>query len=105
MQQRNSDENINWYEYGRSQALKDMNKQKLLLSIIVTNKVKVYKVSKNEIPYSGIYIIPKSNLTLEQAKEILESSDFYEYIRDVGINVSGESYRITSKDINNYCFK
>ena len=104
LNQRNSDENINWYEYGRSQALKDMNKQKLLLSIIVTNKVKVYKLNKNEIPYSGIYIIPKSNLTLEQAKEILESSEFYEYIMDVGINVSGESYRITSKDISNYYF-
>ena len=36
---------------------------------------------------------------------ISKDSDFYEYIRDVGINVSGESYRITSKDINNYCFK
>lgn len=104
LNQRKSDKNIKWYEYGRSQALNDMNKKKLLISILVTGKVKVYKLSKETIPYSGIYIIPKKNLSLEEAKKILESEKFYNYIKSVGINASGDSYRITSKDISNYYF-
>lgn len=101
---RKSDKNIQWFEYGRSQALNDMNKPKLLLSIIVTGKIKSYILSKDTIPYSGIYIIPKKNMTLEMAKEILESKEFMDYIKSVGINASGDSYRITSKDISNYYF-
>ena len=29
---------------------------------------------------------------------------FLDYIKSVGINASGDSYRITSKDISNYYF-
>jgi len=101
---RKSDKNIQWFEYGRSQALGDMNKSKLLLSIIVTEKVKTYILDKDTIPYSGIYITPKKNVTLEMAKKILESKEFLDYIKSVGINASGDSYRITSKDISNYYF-
>lgn len=101
---RKNDKNIQWFEYGRSQALNDMNKTKLLLSIIVTNKVKVYLLSEDTIPYSGIYIIPKKDISLKTAKKILESNEFLEYIKSVGINASGNSYRITSKDISNYFF-
>lgn len=102
---RKSDKNIQWFEYGRSQALNDINRQKLLLSIVVTGRIKIYLLPKNTIPYSGIYIIPKKNLTLKDAKKILESDDFLCYIKSVGINASGESYRITSKDIGNYYFE
>ncbi len=104
LENRKSDKNIQWFEYGRSQALNDMNKPKLLLSIIVTGKVKTYILSEDIIPYSGIYIIPKRNITLDIAKKILESDNFLDYIKSVGINVSGDSYRITSKDISNYYF-
>ena len=61
-------------------------------------------LDKNIIPYSGIYIISKRSMTLEMAKKILESKQFLEYIKSVGINASGDSYRITSKDISNYYF-
>lgn len=101
---RKFDKNIQWFEYGRSQALNDMNKSKLLLSIIVTGKIKPYILSEDTIPYSGIYIIPKKDMTLDMAKDILESDEFLDYIKSVGINASGDSYRITSKDISNYYF-
>ncbi len=104
LSKRKSDLNNSWFEYGRSQALNDMQKSKLLISIVVTKKVKVYKLSKNMIPYSGIYIVPISDMSLNKAKKVLESKDFYKYIKSVGINASGDSFRITSKDINNYYF-
>ena len=64
-----------------------------------------YKLDKECIPYSGIYIVPTNNLPLSKAKEILESKDFYEYVKGIGINASGSSLRITAKDIENFEFK
>lgn len=101
---RNSDRSVNWFEYGRTQALTHLNQPKLLLSTIVTNEVKVYELSKECIPYSGIYIVPTNNLPLSKAKEILESEDFYNYVKNIGINASGSSLRISPKDVNNFMF-
>ena len=99
---RNSDQSSQWFEYGRSQALDNLNQRKLLMSFIVTNKVNVYEIDENTIPYSGIYIIPKSNLDLSIAKDILESEEFFDYIKKIGIHVSGTSLRITANDIKNF---
>ena len=102
--ERKSDTNAKWFEYGRSQAISQSNKRKLLLSTVITKEVKVYDVSNETIPYSGIYITSKEE-NLERAKEILKSDEFLEYVKGIGINASGESIRITSKDINNYRFE
>lgn len=104
LSERNSDNSSKWFEYGRSQALAHLNQPKLLLSTVVTKKVKVYELSRECIPYSGIYIIPKKDLPLTYAKEILESKSFFAYVNGIGINASGSSLRITSIDINNYEF-
>ena len=99
---RNSDQTSKWFEYGRSQALDNLNQKKLLLSFIVTNKVNIYELDKETIPYSGIYIISKSNLDLLVAKEILESKEFLDYVKKIGIYISGASLRITANDIKNF---
>jgi adenine-specific DNA-methyltransferase len=101
---RNSDKNVNWYEYGRTQALAHLNQEKLLTSTIVTKKVKVYELNKECIPYSGIYIVSKGDLKLNKAKKLLESESFYQYVKSIGINASGSSLRITARDINNFEF-
>ncbi|AWV31776.1 Eco57I restriction-modification methylase domain-containing protein [Paenibacillus odorifer] len=102
LKNRKADDKNEWFEYGRTQALAHLNQPKLLLSTIVTNEIKVYELSKESIPYSGIYIIAKKNLPLIKAKEILESESFYSYVRGIGINANGNSLRITASDINNY---
>ena len=101
---RKSDSSIEWFEYGRSQALAHLSQPKLLLSTVVTKEVNVYNLPIECIPYSGIYIVPKGKLSLELAKEILQSDIFYEYVLGIGINASGTSLRITAVDINNYKF-
>lgn len=100
--ERKSDKSIEWFEYGRTQALAHLNQPKLLMSTVVTKSVKVYSIDKESIPYSGIYIIPKSNVPLSKAKEILESEKFLDYVKGIGINASGSSLRITAVDINNF---
>lgn len=87
---RDSDKGIEWFEYGRSQALRNSNQRKLLLSTVITNKVRVKLLGVNNIPYSGIYITAIGDEPLEKAEEILKSDEFYEYVKRVGIHASRE---------------
>ena len=102
LKSRDSDKNAKWYEYGRSQALRHINRSKLLISTIITKTVKVYELDANVVPYSGIYIIPRENASLEDAKLILQTERFYNYLLTKGVKVSGDSIRISSKDVEEY---
>lgn len=107
LDERERDKNALWFEYGRSQALGGLNKKKLLISTIITDKVAVYELKKSCIPYAGMYIVPKDgnqSYALEDAKDILESDEFMKYVEHVGIHISGSSLRITSKDIEDFKF-
>lgn len=107
LSKRKADSKAIWFEYGRSQALSDINRKKLLISTILTGKTSIYMLDKEVIPYGGMYIISRDinkKYNLEFAKKILESEMFLKYAKKVGINISGNSIRITSKDIENYKF-
>ena len=99
---RDSDKNAQWYEYGRSQALRHINQKKLMISTIITKTVKVYELGKDVVPYSGIYVIPLNNNALDDAKLILQTKRFYNYLLTKGVKVSGDSIRISSKDVEEY---
>lgn len=101
---RNKDHSAQWFEYGRSQALAHLNQDKLLISTVVTDKLKVYQLNKDEIPYAGIFITSKNGVPLSKAYKILNSKEFLAYVMNIGIQASGTSLRITPKDINNFEF-
>ena len=104
---RKSDKKSKWFEYGRTQALLGIKCEKLLISTIITDKVAVYRLDEACIPYAGMYISLRDEhqeYNLGFAKEILESENFMEYVKKVGINISGSSLRITSKDIEEFNF-
>lgn len=101
--ERDSDKTANWFEYGRSQALAHINKEKLLISTVITKKAEVYKLDAKAIPFSGIYITAKSQLHgLDEAKMMLDSPQFIEYVKGIGIRISGTSLRITCRDVNDF---
>lgn len=105
--ERQSDTSAKWYEYGRSQALAGLDSDKLLISTVITEDVAVYRLTRECIPYAGMYIVRcegNNEYTLEDAMRILESRDFRQYVLDVGIHISGSSLRITSKDVEEYKF-
>ena len=107
LDERQSDTSAKWYEYGRSQALAGLDSDKLLISTVITENVAVYRLTRECIPYAGMYIVRcegNNEYTLEDAIRILESRDFRQYVLDVGIHISGSSLRITSKDVEEYKF-
>jgi len=104
---RQSDTSAKWYEYGRSQALGGLDSDKLLISTVITENIVVYRLTKECIPYAGMYIVKcegNNKYTLDDAVRILEGRDFRQYVLDVGIHISGSSLRITSKDIEEFKF-
>ena len=104
LKERDNDKGISWFEYGRSQALAHLNQKKLLVSTLITNGLKVYLLDKDTIPTSGLYIVPKKQAKLSEAKKILESQHFFEYVKSIGVISNGNSFRISPKDIMNYQF-
>ncbi|MCY7789383.1 Eco57I restriction-modification methylase domain-containing protein [Bacillus haynesii] len=99
---RKSDKSSKWFEYGRSQALLHLNQEKILLSSVVTNEVNTYRLDKDTIPYSGFFIIPIANMSLDEADKILKSEKFFTYLSLRGINANGKSLRFSVNDIMNY---
>lgn len=105
LERRDADQSAQWFEFGRSQALQNMSKEKLLVSTVVTNRVYAYEVDAYAIPYAGIYIISPFGQDLKIAKKILESEQFLAYIHGIGTPASGKSLRITARDINEFRFR
>lgn len=104
LQARDADKNAKWFEYGRSQALQNINQKLILISSVISDCTEPYMLDIDEVPYSGLYIIPISNMTLDSLLPILKSSEFKKHIKSTGVCVSGTSKRISPKDIENYIF-
>lgn len=105
LQDRDLDEKTNWYEYGRSQALSSIGSEKILIPMVVSSKLITYREEADTIPFAGYYITCKtSQYTLNDAKHILESQDFMNYIKAYGTPTTKTSYRISTRDIKNFRF-
>ncbi|MBS6560885.1 MAG: hypothetical protein KH355_11505 [Clostridiales bacterium] len=103
---RKSSEGVQWFEYGRVQAINNIFVKKLIMSVVITNNVKVYDIGRDAIPYAGIFIraLRSDEMGLDKAKEILQSASFYAYVKKCGTPTTTSSYRISVKDIEDYCF-
>lgn len=106
LEKRKISNGVNWFEYGRTQALNEVYGDKLIIPMIITTKVTAYEAGPNTIPYAGYFVKVKkgSKYNLQYAKKILESKHFYEYVKNVGTPTTSTSYRISVKEIENYTF-
>ena len=105
--ERDADKSAQWFEYGRSQALAHINQNKILVSTVITGKVRAYPLQTDEVPYSGLFITVKNRpdaLPLTEAMAILNSPEFLRYLEPRGINARGKSIRIIADIIANYCW-
>lgn len=101
---RKSDSQAEWFEYGRSQLLTHLNQPKLILSSFITNQPRVYLLNAETVPYAGICVVPKNGNDITKAQAILNSPEFMEYVRLIGVCTNGVSYRISPTDINKFQF-
>lgn len=101
---RNVDQSVQWFEYGRSQAITKVFGEKLVLPMVITKSVAIHAAEEDEIPYAGYFIKKKQDsiLTLEDAKKIIEDDRFYEYVKECGTPTTPTSYRISVNDIKKF---
>lgn len=106
LMKRKADEKAEWFEYGRSQALREIFGEKLVMPMVITNTARVYIAEKEAVPYAGYFITVNQNqkMTLKDAKAVLESERFYRYVQKVGTPTTVSSYRVSVHDINEFMF-
>ena len=64
--------------------------------------VQAWKINQESVPYSGFFIVAKEGSNLDDALDIITSSDFIKYIKKVGINANGNSIRVSTRNVENY---
>lgn len=101
---RKADKNAQWFEYGRSQAVLKVFGKKLVIPMVITQKIHVYEAGEQSIPYAGYFIKCRegSRLDLVEAKRILEDQAFYDYVKICGTPTTPTSFRISVDDIKDY---
>lgn len=91
-----------WYLYGRSQALKDVWKDKIVINTLVkdASSVKVNRCPKGSGVYSGLYIL--TDETYEIIRDLLCSDDFIAYVSLLRNYKSGGYYTFNTKDVEQF---
>ncbi len=106
---RSLDKNTLWFHYGRSQAIQDISKRKLVISPIVApniDHITTYIVPAGTAVYSGLFITEKSGsgMKLDDIKAILDSPNFYKYIMAKGKDMSGGYKTLSAGLLKSYRF-
>ncbi|TPE58108.1 hypothetical protein FJO69_00425 [[Mycoplasma] falconis] len=102
LQDRSLIDNQEWYSFGRTQSIKDVNKPKIVISNLIktSNDIKIKLIKPNVAVYSGIYII--GELNLGKIEKILLSDDFINYLKLLKKYKNGGYYTFSTKDLKKY---
>lgn len=104
LEKRSLDKGANWYEYGRSQGIQTIHNEKIVISPIFKDEIRAFKVSKNVMVYSGMYLFlkDKRELSLDELLTMIRSQEFLRYARLVGKDMSGGYKTINTKAIKDF---
>ena len=93
-----------YYEFGRTQALLDVWKNKIAINTLLRTEqdLKIEEVKAGEGLYSGLYIVSELDIPIEDIKGILVTKDFAKYISLLKKYKSGGYYTFNSKDVQQY---
>ena len=105
LQKRDMDKGVLWYEYGRSQAIQHLHKDKLIIDMIVNGKVNTRIVDKETMMYSGIAMMLKEKKrSLDLIQKHIKSDKFLDYSRFLGKDMQNDYKCITTNIVKNYGF-
>ena len=98
----NENTNSNWHLYGRTQALKDVFREKLAVNTTIKNvqSIKVNLVPRGCGIYSGLYILSDFDFGLIRA--IICTEDFISFVSSLKKYKSGGYYTFNSRDLELY---
>jgi adenine-specific DNA-methyltransferase len=93
-----------YYEFGRTQAINDVWKDKLSINCLLRtgDDLKIVPVKKGKGIYSGLYIICNKDVPFAGIEDILRDNGFIEYVRLLKKYKSDGYYTFSSKDVEQY---
>ena len=102
----------NWYLYGRTQAIKDVNKYRVSCNNLIRNKddVLLRVLPAKTAVYSGFYIIrngmpqnrKEMKLLYHQVEDALKTNLFANYVKSIGKSKNGGYYTFSTKDLEQF---
>ena len=104
LENRSLEKNSKWYEFGRSQGIRDFFKKKIVINNLISesNKLKLAYIDSKIGVYSGLYIITNFDDNLKLIEKFLLSSDFLDYVSVLGKYKNGGYYTFSSSDVKKY---
>ena len=102
LKKRDIEDNYAWWLFGRTQAIKDVYKSKIVINSLIRsiNDIKIYPLKEGVGVYSGLYIL--TSIDFKTVQQILLSEDFINYIKALSKYKSGGYYTFSSKDLQLY---
>ncbi len=96
------EEKPGWHLYGRTQALKDVFKDKVAINTVIRDvgSIKLNFVPKGSGVYSGLYVL--SDYSFEAIDKCLKTEEFISCLKCLKHYKSGGYYTFSSKDLEYY---
>lgn len=100
---RNITNKDDWYLFGRTQAIKDINQTKISINTTIKDlkSIKLAKVKPNQAVYSGLYIMSEF-YTFDEIYNVIYTESFLEYIYSLKKYKSGGYFTFSSKELLKY---
>lgn len=100
LQNRSLQSNTKWFQYGRTQGLKNINNEKIVISTTIPQtEVRYKRVGPEYLVYSGLYATADD---LDKLEEELKSNELLDYLVDNGKNMRGGYVQINSALLKKY---
>ncbi len=104
--QRDLDKSASWFEFGRSQGIQNINKEKLVISTLFKDSIKLYPLPADVFVYSGIFITKRdSNSSFSELVDKIQSNDFYTYAFASSKDFSGGYKLLSTKQLKGFPLK
>ena len=99
---RTREQNPEWYLYGRTQALRDVCREKTAINNLIRSKdsIRLERVGAGCGVYSGLYII--GDVGFETLRAIIISDEFVEYVSLLKNFKNGGYYTFSSRELEQY---
>ena len=102
----------NWYLYGRTQAIKDVNKYRVSCNNLIRDKndIILRVLPAKTAVYSGFYITrngmlqnrKEMKLLYQQVDDALKTNLFANYVKSIGKSKNGGYYTFSTKDLEQF---
>lgn len=102
LEKRSLEDKSKWYEFGRTQAIHDVQKDKISINTTIKDieSIKLSRVERGQGIYSGLYII--TDVPYEEIEQIVKTQDFIDYVKFLNKCKSSGYYTFSSKDLSKY---